>query len=510
MTDYLVLEEVNGEATLLGKLVFNSKRIISYNERQNELSEEISGINQLQQEINDLEKLTTSPLFIQKKYWSEAEVRIDSYKGELLRLLENWSATSMLPIQESNDSLPLEINGKADLKKIGTFTANTASPDDYSNYASRIYLTITDLVKQNINNTRIALENANNELISLETYRKTREEIVDTEIHRNLSNDDQGIEEGGLIDRITEKRRRMNNLLQKQRELIAITTELENFAKERMELLIHFHTIWEEIRSARRDIVAIIDSESASNIKAELIENADREQYQLLLNNIAEGLTSATNRIHNKEAQLEIIVANTTPDQLINIVKEGNANHLIKLAPEVTPNTSRIILSIGPVDIHRLEQCILGDKFVISYKKEGEIEFTSIDSGLSGGEQALALISVAMVSKKLPLVIDQPEDELGPALITHELVEQIRNVKSVRQLIFVTHVPNIPVLADSEQIVYIEQEFTPSGKASVIKCSGSLDQNDIVAHLLELDGGDIAFLKRSDRYSAVIRASKEN
>ena len=80
MTDYLVLEEVNGEATLLGKLVFNSKRIISYNERQNELSEEISGINQLQQEINDLEKLTTSPLFIQKKYWSEAEVRIISHR----------------------------------------------------------------------------------------------------------------------------------------------------------------------------------------------------------------------------------------------------------------------------------------------------------------------------------------------------------------------------------------------------------------------------------------------
>lgn len=163
---------------------------------------------------------------------------------------------------------------------------------------------------------------------------------------------------------------------------------------------------------------------------------------------------------------------------------------------------------MGLSDIHKLEQCILDDKFVISYKKEGDDEFTPIETGLSGGEQALALISVAMIPKELPLIIDQPEDELGPALITSELVEQIRNVKQERQMIFVTHIPNIPVLADSEQIIYVEQVIekynTETKKQSKVNCDGSLDCTKIVGHLLELDGGSVAFKKRRERYSIIL------
>jgi len=105
----------------------------------------------------------------------------------------------------------------------------------------------------------------------------------------------------------------------------------------------------------------------------------------------------------------------------------------------------------------------------------------------------------------MPLLIDQPEDELGPSLITDELVNQIRNVKLKRQLIFVTHVANIPVLGDSEQIIYVKQIINENGKSSRIDCSGSLEQTKIVKKLLELDGGEDAFIKRQNRYSCVIK-----
>lgn len=502
----LTISETNGEKTLRGKLADNSQKIISMAERHAELAEEVSNIAQLQEEIEGLEKLTTSPLFSHKRQWSETEVRIDSYRRELVRLSESWSSNNLLPTLDVSDLLPSE---KEDhIEESEPFNEDVASPDEYSQRASQIVEATVETVKQGVTTNKNSLRSAIESLVNLEAARKAREDKVETEIRSNLKPEDQGTVEGGLIDRITEKRRRLNDLLQKRRELEGLQTELERLSEERKYLLGQFSTKRERIREARRAIVQMIDTESASNIKAELVENADREQYRRLLDEVADRLTSATNKIQSKEAQLSAIAANVSPSQLAQIARGGDANKLIQLAPEVTPNTAKIILSMGQADLHKIEECALDDKFVISYQKYGEPGFTPIDSGLSGGEQALALISVAMVPKQLPLVIDQPEDELGPALITHELVEQIRHVKSTRQLIFVTHVPNIPVLADSEQVIYVEQEFTEGGKFSIVKCNGSLDQRDVVVHLLELDGGDIAFRKRSERYSAVIQSSK--
>jgi hypothetical protein len=203
--------------------------------------------------------------------------------------------------------------------------------------------------------------------------------------------------------------------------------------------------------------------------------------------------------------QLTLVTDGLSPTELADIVRGRVSNGVTDKCPGVTPNTESVLYCMTDADILELEECLLDDRFVISYQKEGDAVYTPVDSGLSGGEQTLALISVAMVPKGLPLIIDQPEDELGPGLITHELVEQIRKVKLERQLIFVTHVPNIPVLADSEQVLYIEQKISESGKKSGLRCCGSLEDVDIVGHLLELDGGNIAFEKRSQRYSRVTK-----
>jgi hypothetical protein len=290
----------------------------------------------------------------------------------------------------------------------------------------------------------------------------------------------------------------------KQAEKENAETEILQLEQQRRTLLEEYFEGWRAIRQRRLEIVALIDSNSADNIKAELLEEVEKDEYRTLLDDIADRLTSATNRISRRQDQLGIIAASVNPEQLIEVVRSGDSNRLTELAPDVTPNTARVMLGMGEADIHLLETCVLHDRFVISYRREGDADYTPVDSGLSGGEQALALISVAMVPKELPLVIDQPEDELGPALITFELVEQIRLVKPVRQMIFVTHVPNIPVLADSEQIIYVEQEINDGNKSCVVKHCGSLENRNIVSNLLELDGGDMAFQKRSERYSSVL------
>ena len=79
-------------------------------------------------------------------------------------------------------------------------------------------------------------------------------------------------------------------------------------------------------------------------------------------------------------------------------------------------------------------------------------------------------------------------------------MESVQEVKKSRQLIFVTHNPNIPVLSDSEQIVVMES----NGKVGHIRKSGTVD--DCKSNIINiLEGGEEAFKKRVSRYTSEVK-----
>ena len=53
----------------------------------------------------------------------------------------------------------------------------------------------------------------------------------------------------------------------------------------------------------------------------------------------------------------------------------------------------------------------------------------------------------------MPLVIDQPEDDLDNAFIFTSVVDTLRRIKERRQVLMITHNANIAVLGDSELIL---------------------------------------------------------
>jgi hypothetical protein len=69
-------------------------------------------------------------------------------------------------------------------------------------------------------------------------------------------------------------------------------------------------------------------------------------------------------------------------------------------------------------------------------------------------------------------------------------------VKKRRQLVFVTHNPNIPVLGDAEQVFVLESD----GSSARVINQGTVDQcqRDIVTLL---EGGEAAFKERKQRYN---------
>lgn len=121
--------------------------------------------------------------------------------------------------------------------------------------------------------------------------------------------------------------------------------------------------------------------------------------------------------------------------------------------------------------------------------------------------------------KKCPILIDQPEDNLDNRAIYNELVKYIREKKKERQIILVTHNPNIVVGADSEEVIVANQNGKNAPNDKGIKFQyihGSLEhsmhrnrdeslpilcRSGIREHVCDiLEGGENAFRDRENKY----------
>ena len=95
-----------------------------------------------------------------------------------------------------------------------------------------------------------------------------------------------------------------------------------------------------------------------------------------------------------------------------------------------------------------------------------------------------------------PLVLDQPEDDLDNQLIYDLVVRQIRENKLRRQIIVVTHNPNIVVNEDAEMLHALE--FGAGQCCATL--SGSLQEKAMRDKICQvMEGGREAFHRRNRR-----------
>ncbi|MBT4288081.1 MAG: AAA family ATPase [Deltaproteobacteria bacterium] len=120
---------------------------------------------------------------------------------------------------------------------------------------------------------------------------------------------------------------------------------------------------------------------------------------------------------------------------------------------------------------------------------------------LSPGERgALLLVFYLLLDKNdIPLIIDQPEDNLDNHSVATVLVPFIRAAKQKRQIIMVTHNPNLAVVADAEQIIYVDIDKENNHKFSTI--SGSIENKEVNQKIVKvLEGTMPAFNNRKRKY----------
>ena len=119
-------------------------------------------------------------------------------------------------------------------------------------------------------------------------------------------------------------------------------------------------------------------------------------------------------------------------------------------------------------------------------------------SNLSLGQQQSVLLSILLLSDSTrPLLIDQPEDNLDSEFIFKTIVSNLRKIKEKRQVIIVTHNPNVAILGDAELIIPLKSTSVHSRIIS----AGSIDNEDTVKLCCQiLEGGESAFKQRKSVY----------
>lgn len=133
---------------------------------------------------------------------------------------------------------------------------------------------------------------------------------------------------------------------------------------------------------------------------------------------------------------------------------------------------------------------------------------------LSPGTRGIALLVLYLLMDEddtRPLLIDQPEGNLDNSSIYKQLVPYIRKAKKRRQIILITHNPNLVVATDAEQIIIATAERPTTQPYPRLRYdSGGLEHSVVGSDLgireavcLLLEGGEDAFRARENRYSFV-------
>ena len=136
------------------------------------------------------------------------------------------------------------------------------------------------------------------------------------------------------------------------------------------------------------------------------------------------------------------------------------------------------------------------DGLQVEYSRRGDgTDFRPIEQA-SAGQRAAAMLAFLLAHGEEPLVLDQPEDDLDNHLIYDLVVRQMRENKIRRQIIVVTHNPNIVVNGDAEMLHALD--FTKG--QCVVRQSGSLQEEDMREEICRvMEGGREAFERRYRR-----------
>lgn len=257
-------------------------------------------------------------------------------------------------------------------------------------------------------------------------------------------------------------------------------------------------------KNARRRLNDIIASNSDTlkdytiEVDASLVKSLDFNA--MFLNFILQNKMGSFHSKDGGERELNSLVSEIDfddKDSVINLLDVLVG--ALKVDKRVGQNSGSREVAQQVKDVQGLYDYIFSLDFLsINYQlKQGDKSLEQLSPGERG---ALLLVFYLLLDKNdIPLIIDQPEDNLDNHSVATVLVPFIRAAKMKRQIVMVTHNPNLAVVSDAEQIIYVELDKENYYTFSTL--SGSIENKEVNKKIVEvLEGTMPAFNTRKRKY----------
>ena len=456
------------------QLAAGENQLIEYKHRLENLCAVVANRPQLEANRKRLAKSLADPIFSDHSRWgrerSWIQGRQDWVEAALGRLPESMPSLTDVPVEIEQSC------AKAILEKIQKESDQIlkSARDDLSSFRNTLAGASLQLEKY-----RAEWDTASK--VAEEKYRSRLAEL-------GVSNLDQvAVEHRSVDEELTHIETSV------EPEIKQIESEIGLLEKDRTRLLKGLTDARSAIASARSKFVDELNSDLDGNVIVEL----SGEDTSLFFDAINEPLRGSG--MQQRENQLSLICDSFAPSEFVEIVR-ARSIHQLTAVGMTENNASRMIGALCDDVLYKVERIEVPQTPSIRIKRECATDYTDLKE-LSVGEKCSAILSIALLSKGKPLVIDQPEDDLDHAFIIDSIVGGIRNAKSVRQIISATHNPNIPVLGDAEMVFRVARQ--EGDDICQIKNSGGLELPQVTMEVQGLEGGAEAFKRRSQRYSGV-------
>ena len=473
----------------------NYQKIINY---EQSVQKNFSTIRQLLEELeiinNQLENL---------KAPEGDMVGIENQLKRIEEAIEEQSAKSDFSVDEQQkyraavDLLEYQTNrerlSKLNLKSLESISTNKISLNipisdtDDSQYTQKL----TDVL--------IRLENEVNqkwkeELISIKSEENEQLAASQEAIHKICTSADyvkgqENIKNNKELETLSEQRKIESEQLA---NFTKFQSEKENFESKKVAKQNEIRAVYSKFKEYRNELERTFKAKPADG-KIEIAISFSNIPFESEIQYLRSRNSENDKFIREFDKDPDAVIDTIFSERNLSFNNNGNANTLVKS-----------VLSINWTKLN----------YILKYEDD---DF----SQMSQGKKAFVILTLILEfsQDKKPVIIDQPEDSLDNRSIYLELTKYLKSKKKDRQIILVTHNPNVVVGADTENVIVANQNSPKTPNIDGIQFSyvnGSLENTlsdshakttleskSIREHVIEiLEGGNDAFRERENKYTS--------
>lgn len=463
----------------------NAQDIKSFNQRLKQIDDFLSQYEDIEKDFEAHRKQQPIGLLEkEKKEFEEADFREKVRKEE--RRFFNKTIELFLELNNDFQAHKTELEME--------YTNATHEKDDFinkdiMNAAMNDAGKALDIIQGHINSV---LKVINDNINKLDVYRNEITEKHDLQQAEFIKLKQKFEQNREYINRYHSLSKKLNEKQTLQKDKKDLVTKRKKFKAQRTELIKKLNNLKQDIFKVRLKSIKELNESFEGMIVINLTYAGITDEFE---ERLREGLRGSGMRYNEL---IPRIVESFSSDEFANIIHNSDIDQLKSvMGIDISRSEALVNALYETDDIYEIERMYCNDlpefKLRIHEGDYKEENYRKSDE-LSMGQRCTTVLPIIFAVSTNPLIIDQPEDNLDNKYITDHIHKIIRKQKEGRQLIFITHNPNIPVLSEAEKNIFLKYDR----KASV-DVVGTVDEiKDNIIGLLE--GGKSAFKTRMTTY----------